>query len=81
MSHTDGERGVQDASSTTPVWIEASIESGCLHIRQRQLGLPIRGSGKVSIAYLDNSLRIFRDSRGSIAVQVREDELERLLGA
>jgi hypothetical protein len=70
----------QDASAATPAWIEASIESGCLHVGGRQLALPIRGSGRVSVAYLDPALRVFRDARGSTTVQVREDELARLLG-
>lgn len=72
---------MQDDSATTPVWIEASIESGCLHVGGREVGLPIRGSGMVSAAYLDASLRIFRDKRGSTTVQVKEAELARMLGA
>jgi len=32
------------------------------------------------VAYLDPALRVFRDARGSTTVQVREDELARLLG-
>ena len=72
---------MQDDNATTPVWIEASIASGCLHVGGREVGLPIRGSGRVSIAYLDASMRIFRDSRGSTTVQVKEAELARELGA
>ena len=71
---------MQDDSATTPVWIEASIDSGCLHVGGREIGLPIRGSGQVSVAYLDASMRIFRDRRGSTTVQVREAELARMLG-
>ncbi|KAK9826161.1 hypothetical protein WJX81_002496 [Elliptochloris bilobata] len=69
-----------DASATTPVEIKASIESGCLHLGRRQVGLPIKGSGRVSIAYLDADLRVFRSSSGSTTVQMREAELARLLG-
>ena len=39
-----------------------------------------RGSGLVYVAYLDPSLRIFQASNGSLSLQVRQQELARLLG-
>ena len=60
-----------------PVDVRAKIEGGKLRWAGRTLRLPIRGSGNVSIAYLDDSLRVLRGSAG-IAVQVRQDVLQKL---
>lgn len=74
--------GRASAPVTTPVPITASIQRGAVHVLGVQLPLPIRGSGKVDIAYLDTSVRVFRVPKsGSVTVQVRRDVLQRLLNA
>ena len=35
-----------------------------------------RGSGLVDVMYLDETVRVFRDSRGGVAVQIRADKLQ-----
>lgn len=61
-----------------PVKVRASIKGGKVEWGGRTLQLPIRGSGEVSIAYLDDSLRVLCSSTG-VAVQVRQDVLQKLL--
>jgi hypothetical protein len=62
-----------------PVLIRAEIEGGELRAFGRTLPLPIRGSGYVSVAYLDDCVRVLQDRRGGVAVQMREDRLRQLL--
>ncbi len=71
---------VQDQTKKMPVLVRADIQSGQLEAFGRSFALPIRGSGYVSVAYLDDCLRVLRDSRGGVAVQLREDVLARLVG-
>ncbi|CAL8463803.1 g3337 [Coccomyxa elongata] len=68
-------------TKTMPVLVKADIEGGELNAFGRSLPLPIRGSGYVSIAYLDECLRVLQDRRGGVAVQMREDVLQQLLAA
>lgn len=63
-----------------PVLVRADIDSGELAAFGRTIALPIQGSGYVSIAYLDDCLRVLQDRRGGVAVQLREDLLLNLLG-
>lgn len=64
---------VQGQTKQTPVEIEASVERGALHVFGFKLPLPIKGSGFVSLAYTDGkAVRVFRSSRGSISVQVKQ---------
>lgn len=75
-----GARGGAAAAATMPVDIVASIERGALHVLGARVPLPIRGSGEVQLAYLGGPVRVFRaPSTGSVTVQVRRDELQRLL--
>lgn len=62
-----------------PVLVRAEIEGGKLRAFGRTLPLPIRGSGYVSVAYLDDCVRVLQDRRGGVAVQMREDRLRQLL--
>ena len=64
-----------------PVLVKATIEGGELCAFGKSLPLPIRGAGYVSIAYLDDCLRVLQDRRGGVAVQLREDILQQLLAA
>lgn len=68
-------------TSTMPVDLEASIERGSLHVLGKQLPLPIRGKGEVSIAYLNGGCRVFRQRSGTLAVQIRADLLKRQLAS
>ena len=65
----------QDASSSTPKAIDVRIDGGALHLFGTRVPLPIRGRGSFEVAYLDDTLRIFRSPNGSVSVQVREDML------
>ena len=56
--------------------VRADIRGGTLQWGGRTLQLPIKGSGEVSIAYLDDSLRVLC-SRTGTAVQVRQDVLQK----
>lgn len=69
---------VQDKAQTLPVNVKADIAGGNLQIFGKTLQLPIKGSGEVTIAYLDDSLRIFC-SRTGTAVQLRQDFLQKIL--
>ncbi len=71
----------QGEAKTMPLLVKASIERGELSAFGRSLPLPIRGSGYVSIAYLDDCLRVLQDRRGGVAVQLREDVLQQILAA
>lgn len=62
-----------------PVLVKATIEGGELCAFGKSLPLPIRGAGYVSIAYLDDCLRVLQDRRGGVAVQLREDVLQQML--
>lgn len=72
---------IQGDSSNTPVEIEATVEKGALHLFGLRIPLPIKGSGKVNLVYIDNKSKIMRifNSQGSISVQVREDWLQNQL--
>ena len=61
-----------------PVDVQADIQGGQLRWNGKAIGLPIKGSGSVSIAYLDDSLRVLRSATG-IAVQVRQDVLQAIM--
>ncbi|KAI8469863.1 MAG: hypothetical protein J3K34DRAFT_521872 [Monoraphidium minutum] len=66
-----------DDGAATPKAIRADIAFGSLHAFGRDIPLPIRGSGRFEVMYLDDTLRVFR-SGGSISVQVKKSELQRL---
>ena len=57
-----------------PQPVRADIEAGALFAFGREVALPIRGSGRFEVAYLDADLRVFR-SGGSVSVQVRKGYL------
>jgi hypothetical protein len=62
------------------VLVKAAVERGCLHAFGRDIPLPIRGSGYVSIMYLDSELRVLQNRGGAVTVQLRKDRLEQMLG-
>ena len=68
---------MQGQTQTMPVSVRADIAGGKLEWAGTTLPLPIKGSGEVSIAYLDDSLRVLC-SRTGVAVQVRQDVLQKL---
>jgi hypothetical protein len=70
---------VQGQAKRMPVLVRADIQRGELRAFGRRLALPIRGSGRVSIAYLDECLRVLQDAHGGVAVQLRQDVLMALL--
>ena len=63
-----------DSDKNCPKAIQANIESGKLCLRGLEVPLPIRGSGRFEVMFLDEELRIFR-SGGSIAVQIKATTL------
>ena len=69
---------MQDQTKTLPVKVRADIQGGRLQWAGKTLQLPIKGSGEVSIAYLDDTLRVLC-SRTGTAVQVRQDVLQKLI--
>ena len=64
----------QDDSEQCPVAIRADIEEGRLGLWGLEVPLPIRGSGRFEVLFLDDGLRIFR-SGGSLAVQIKSTYL------
>ena len=70
---------MQGQTKTMPVDVQADIQGGHLQWNGKAVNLPIRGSGSVSVAYLDDSLRVLRSATG-IAVQVRQDVLQSMMG-
>ncbi|MEW5299512.1 MAG: hypothetical protein WDW36_002523 [Sanguina aurantia] len=66
---------VSETPGITPAPITVTITSGTVNAWGRVINLPIQGTGKFEVAYLDEDLRIFR-SQGSIAVQVRKGSME-----
>lgn len=68
-------RHAQGDGASTPQPVRADIASGSLHLFGLDVPLPIRGSGRFEVAYLDRDLRVFR-SGGAISVQVRKDFLQ-----
>jgi hypothetical protein len=72
-----GSYAAQDDSATLPKAINVTVVKGALHVGGRSFPLPIRGTGRFLIAYLDGDLRVFC-SGGSVTVQVREEALARL---
>ena len=69
---------MQGQTKTMPVDVQADIQGGQLRWNGKAIDLPIKGSGSVSIAYLDDSLRVLRSATG-IAVQVRQDVLQSIM--
>ena len=69
---------MQGQIKTMPVDVRADIQGGQLRWNGKAVDLPIKGSGNVSVAYLDDSLRILRSATG-IAVQVRQDVLQSIM--
>lgn len=65
----------QDNSPILPKTIQANITSGLLHLFGLDIPLPIRGTGRFEVLYLDERLRVFR-SGGALAVQVKEQYLQ-----
>ena len=63
-----------------PVLVRASIEEGELQAFGSKISLPIKGSGKVYVAYLDDSIRVLQNEGGSTTVQMRSDVLNEILG-
>lgn len=62
-----------------PVLVRAEIEGGELRAFGATLPLPIGGAGFVSVAYLDDCIRVLQNRRGGIAVQMREACLRQAL--
>lgn len=69
-----------DEERLCPKLVRASIERGALSVWGLEIPLPIRGQGLVYVAYLDDQMRIFQATNGSLSVQVRQDLLPKLLG-
>lgn len=67
----------QDGSRSLPKAIRANIQSGLVHVAGLDIRLPIRGTGRFEVVYLDERLRVFR-SGGALAVQVKQRLLEEL---
>ncbi|KAF6254802.1 hypothetical protein COO60DRAFT_1634660 [Scenedesmus sp. NREL 46B-D3] len=61
-------------SSNLPAPIQANIRSGLLHVLGLDIPLPIRGTGRFEVAWLDGNLRVFRSS-GAVTVQIRQQYL------
>ena len=70
----------QGETDRMPVLVRAEIEGGQLCAFGKVLPLPIRGSGFVRVAYLDDCIRVLQDRRGGVAVQMREDRLRQIVG-
>lgn len=72
-------RNLQDDIRTTPKRISVTITQGRLRLGGVELPLPIRGSGRFEVVYLDRDLRIFRSpfppGQGTLTVQVRQAAL------
>jgi len=62
----------QDNRTHLPVDIEVEVSSGILHIFDRKIPLPIKGRGKFTVCYLDDTLRIFRSQGRGLSVQVKQ---------
>lgn len=59
-------------SGRLPVTIRASVERGKVCVLGKEIGLPIKGEGKVELMYIDDRLRVFQSPRnGAMTVQVR----------
>lgn len=74
-----GEYTPQDSSTTLPKDIDVRVDGGTLHVYGKEISLPIHGRGEFAIAYLDDTLRIFRAPGGRVSVQVKKSSLDRLM--
>ncbi|GBF91172.1 metallo-dependent phosphatase [Raphidocelis subcapitata] len=61
-----------------PQAVRADIERGALHAFGLDIPLPIRGSGRFEVLYLDDALRVFR-SGNAVTVQMKRSELQQRL--
>ncbi len=69
----------QPPATQLPIHIQATVTSGTLHMLNDALQVPlafIRGTGEVSLVYVDRDMRVFRQGNGSLAVQVNRALLE-----
>eukprot|EP00878_Enallax_costatus_P004452 GHUV01004692.1.p1 GENE.GHUV01004692.1~~GHUV01004692.1.p1 ORF type:complete len:249 (+),score=59.85 GHUV01004692.1:276-1022(+) len=64
-----------EETTVLPIPVQANISSGLLHLFGLDIPLPIRGTGRFDVVYLDDKLRVFR-SGGAISVQVKQQYLE-----
>ncbi len=71
---------MQGQTQNMPVTVRADIAGGKLKWAATTLPLPIKGSGEVSIAYLDDSLRVLC-SRTGTAVQIKQPFLQELIAS
>ena len=70
---------MQGQTSRMPVLVKATVQEGHLHAFGRDIPLPIRGSGYVSVMYVDGVLRVLQNRTGAVTVQLRKDRLQELV--
>ena len=67
-----------NSSTVLPKEVDVSITGGEINAWGTRIALPIKGSGKFFIEYLDDTIRVFRSTGGGLTVQIREDKLIKL---
>jgi hypothetical protein len=67
-----------NSSKALPKEVDVEITGGEINAWGKRIPLPISGAGKFYIEYVDDTIRVFRSTNGSLSVQIREDKLAKL---